>query len=216
MIALVDYGAGNLTSVRKALSALGAAFETPAEPGELARAAGIIVPGVGHFAATARLDRGWRTAILERVDRGVPLFGVCVGMQWLFEGSEEAPGAPGLGVLEGCCLRLTPDPPSPPSGSGTASRLKIPHVGWNSLAQPRPSRLLQGVAPASQVYFTHSYAAPVTADCVAVTTHTTPFAAAVEREHVFGVQFHPEKSAEAGLTIIRNFLDVVQAHHRVP
>ena len=205
MIALVDYGAGNLTSVRKALSALGAAFETPVEPAELAGAAGIIVPGVGHFAATSRLDDSWRSAILERVDRGTPLFGVCVGMQWLFEGSEEAPGTPGLGLLNGCCVRLLADKPG----------LKVPHVGWNSLTQPRSSRLLNGVAPASQVYFTHSYAAPVTADCVAITTHSAPFAAAVERERVFGVQFHPEKSADTGLTIIRNFLDVVQAHHRL-
>ena len=207
MIALVDYGAGNLTSVRKALSAVGAAYETPSDPAELAGAAGIIVPGVGHFAATARLDSTWRSAILDRLERGVPLLGVCVGMQWLFEGSDEAPGTPGLGVLNGRCVRLA---------TQARDRLKVPHVGWNSLAPPRPSRLLEGVAPAAQVYFTHSYAAPVTADCVAVTTHAVPFAAAVERDRIFGVQFHPEKSADTGLKIIRNFLDVVEANHRVP
>ena len=206
MIALVDYGAGNLTSVRKALSAVGAAYETPAEPDALAGAAGIIVPGVGHFAATARLDSRWRAAILERVERGVPLLGVCVGMQWLYEGSEEAPSVPGLGLLSGRCARLE---------WRHTDRLKVPHVGWNSLVPPRPSRLLAGVPPAAQVYFTHSYAAPVTADCVAVTTHAAPFAAAVERERIFGVQFHPEKSADTGLRIIRNFLDVVEANHRV-
>ena len=209
MIALVDYGAGNLTSVRKALSAVGMAFHTPSVPGELAGAAGIIVPGVGHFVATARLDEAWRAAILERIERGVPLLGVCVGMQWLFEGSEEAPGTPGLGVLEGRCVRL-------PRHDG----VKVPHVGWNTLAPPRPSRLLDGVPPASQVYFTHSYAAPVTDDCVAVTTHATPFAAAVERSgeggRIFGVQFHPEKSGDTGLRILRNFLDVVEANHRLP
>jgi imidazole glycerol-phosphate synthase subunit HisH len=209
VIALVDYGAGNLTSVRKALSALGVVFQTPAAPSELADAAGIIVPGVGHFAATARLDHTWRAAIQERLARGVPLLGVCVGMQWLFEGSEEAPDTPGLGLLTGCCVRLRGEP-----------RVKIPHVGWNSLVPPRPSRLLDGVAPASQVYFTHSYAAPVTGDCVAVTTHATPFAAAVERHtpqgRIFGVQFHPEKSGDTGLRIIRNFLDVVEANHRLP
>jgi glutamine amidotransferase len=207
VIALVDYGAGNLTSVRKALAALGAAFETPEAPAALERAAGIIVPGVGHFAATARLDDTWRSAIRIRVERGVPLFGVCVGMQWLFEGSDEAPDAAGLGVLGGRCARLV---------TTGHEGLKVPHVGWNSLVPPRPSRLLAGVAAASQVYFTHSYAAPVTADCVAVTTHAAPFAAAVERDGVFGVQFHPEKSGEVGLRIIRNFLDVVEAHHRLP
>jgi glutamine amidotransferase len=218
VIALVDYGAGNLTSVRKALAALGATFETPADPNELARAAGIIVPGVGHFAATASLDGAWRSAILERVERGVPLFGVCVGMQWLFEGSDEALDTPGLGLLKGRCSRLEMQeqyPPSPVRGSGAASRLKIPHVGWNSLTPPRPSRLLERVPAASQVYFTHSYAAPVTADCVAVTTHAVPFAAAVERDRIFGVQFHPEKSADTGLQIIRNFLDVVEANNRL-
>jgi len=214
VIALVDYGAGNLTSVRKALSAVGAAFHTPAAPDELARAAAIIVPGVGHFGATARLHDPWRATILERVDRGVPLLGVCVGMQWLFEGSEEAPDTRGLGLLRGRCLRLASQVPSP-----EGSRVKIPHVGWNALVPPRPSRLLNGVAAESQVYFTHSYAAPVTEDCVAVTTHATPFAAAVERSsdarHLFGVQFHPEKSGETGLRIIRNFLDVVEANHRL-
>jgi glutamine amidotransferase len=210
VIALVDYGAGNLTSVRKALSAVGMAFQTPSAPSELAGAAGIVVPGVGHFAATARLDQAWRATILERVERGVPLLGVCVGMQWLFEGSEEAPDTPGLGLLAGRCVRLV----SP------EQRVKVPHVGWNSLVPPRPSRLLEGVLPESQVYFTHSYAAPVTDDCVAVTTHATAFAAAVERDgecaRIFGVQFHPEKSGDTGLRIIRNFLDVVEANHRLP
>ena len=206
MIALVDYGAGNLTSVRKALAALGAAFETPAAPDQLATANGIIVPGVGHFAATARLDESWRSAIRARVEQGMPLLGVCVGMQWLFEGSEEAPDIPGIGLLAGRCSRLRPP---------EQARLKVPHVGWNSLEPPRPSRLLDGIRPASQVYFTHSYAAPVTGDCVAVTTHGAPFAAAVERDRVFGVQFHPEKSSDTGLRILRNFLDVVEAHHRL-
>lgn len=209
MIALVDYGAGNLTSVRKALSAVGMAFQTPSAPNELAGTAGIIVPGVGHFAATARLDETWRAAILERVGRGVPLLGVCVGMQWLFEGSEEAPDTPGLGLLKGRCVRLRGQP-----------LVKVPHVGWNTLDPPKASRLLEGVPAASQVYFTHSYAAPVTDDCVAVTTHATPFAAAVERHGqrawIFGVQFHPEKSGDTGLRIIRNFLDVVEANHRLP
>ena len=197
MIALVDYGAGNLTSVRKALAALGASFSTPGSPADLHTASGIMVPGVGHFAATAALDAGWRKAILHRVSAGVPLFGICLGMQWLFDGSDEAPALRGLGLMPGHCARLAAD---------EARRVKVPHVGWNSLECAKASRLLDGVPPAAQVYFTHSFAAPVTPECVAVTTHGAPFAAAVERDHVFGVQFHPEKSGEAGLQILRNFL----------
>ena len=206
MIALIDYGAGNLTSVRKALSALGADYQTPSAPAELDRAAGIIVPGVGHFAATAALDEPWRAAIARRVEAGVPLFGICLGMQWLFEGSDEAPELPGLGLMTGRCTRLSGD---------EAHRLKVPHVGWNRLDPPRSSRLLAGIPEGAQVYFTHSFAAPVTSDCVAVTTHAEAFSAAVERDHVFGVQFHPEKSSDSGLHIISNFLHAVQAHHRV-
>jgi imidazole glycerol-phosphate synthase subunit HisH len=208
VIALVDYGAGNLTSVRKALSAIGVRHHTPQSPAELTTAAAIIVPGVGHFGATMRLDEAWRSMLHERVDRGVPLLGICLGMQWLFEGSEEAPDMPGLGVLAGKCVRL-------PDRTQDGVHYKIPHVGWNSLEPPKPSRLLAQLEIGSQVYFTHSYAAPVTPDCAAVTTYTMPFAAAVERGCVFGVQFHPEKSSDAGLQILRNFLDVVQADHRV-
>jgi len=200
VIALVDYGAGNLTSVRKALTALGADFSTPASPADLERASALIVPGVGNFAATSALDERWRRAINLAVHTDKPLLGICVGMQWLFEGSEEAPEVPGLGVLAGRCERLR---------GNAACRLKIPHVGWNALDMLRPSRLLAGLRPGAYVYFTHSYAAPVTLDCVGATTHADTFAAAVERDRVFGVQFHPEKSGEAGLSILRNFLRVV-------
>ena len=202
MIALIDYGAGNLTSVRKALSALDARVHTPADPAELTRASGIIVPGVGHFAATRALDRNWRGAILTCVRNGTPLLGICLGMQWLFEGSEEAPDESGLGLITGRCTKLE-------------GPVKVPHVGWNSLETQKASRLLAGVDSGAQVYFTHSYAAPVTPECAAITTHAVPFAAAVERDQVFGVQFHPEKSSGAGLRILRNYLDVVETHHRL-
>jgi glutamine amidotransferase len=199
VIALVDYGAGNLTSVRKALSALGAEYTTPAAPGELNGARAVIVPGVGHFAATSALDEPWRDAIGGAVRAGTPLFGICVGMQWLFEGSDEAPGVAGLGVMKGQIARL----------EGNADRrLKVPHVGWNALDFTRPARLLRGLDSGAQVYFTHSYAAPVTPECVAATTHANTFASAVERDNVFGVQFHPEKSGDAGLQILRNFLEI--------
>jgi glutamine amidotransferase len=202
MIALVDYGAGNLTSVRKALSSLGAAFETPRSAAGCRGASALVVPGVGHFSATAALDDTWREAIAAEVASGTPLLGICVGMQWLFEGSDEAPTVRGLGLLEGRIARLAGD---------AERRLKIPHVGWNALEVQRPTRLLAGLSPGAQVYFTHSYAAPITAACAAATTHATAFASAVERENVFGVQFHPEKSGDAGLQILRNFLDIVRS-----
>ena len=193
MIALVDYGAGNLTSVRKGFAAAGGDLFTPGHPSELARAAAIVVPGVGHFAATAALDEGWRSAILRALDRGALLLGICLGQQWLFEGSDEDPAVPGLGVIHGRCRRLPPT-------------LKVPHVGWNSLDMQKPSRLLAGIASGTQAYFTHSYAAEITAETVATTTHAEPFASVVESGQLFGVQFHPEKSGESGIRMLRNFV----------
>jgi len=196
-IALIDYGAGNLTSVRKALTALGASFFVPSTPEQFAGAAGVIVPGVGNFAATAALEGTWRDEIYRAVTGGTPLLGICLGMQWLFEGSDEAPLVQGLGVLPGRITRLQGDP---------ARQLKVPHVGWNSLDFARPGRLLEGLHSGAQVYFTHSFAAPITDVTAAATTHRDTFAAAVERDTIFGVQFHPEKSSDAGLQILRNFL----------
>ena len=193
MIALIDYGAGNLTSVRKGFAAAGASLFTPRDPGELERATGIVVPGVGHFAATAALHGEWRTAIRSALDRGSKLFGICLGQQWLFDGSDEDDQVPGLGVIAGRCRRLPPT-------------LKVPHVGWNSLDIRRPSRLLAGVPSGTQAYFTHSYAADVTPEAVALTTHAAPFASVVETDTVFGVQFHPEKSGTAGVQMLRNFV----------
>ena len=161
MIALIDYGAGNLTSVRKGFSAAGAELYTPRLPVDLAGADGIVVPGVGHFSATAALDSEWRAAIRDALERGVKLFGICLGLQWLFEGSDEDEEVTGLGVIAGRCRRLPPT-------------LKVPHVGWNSLEIRGPSRLLAGVEPGTQAYFTHSYAADITPEAVAVTTHAIP------------------------------------------
>jgi glutamine amidotransferase len=200
VIALVDYGAGNLTSVRKALSAIGASVWTPSVPGELGRAHGIIVPGVGHFESTSRLGDDWRTAIKTMADDGVPLLGICVGLQWLFEGSEEAPYTKGLCSFKGTCFTFT---------NRVSGRLKVPHVGWNSLHLPRPSRLMTGVKEGTQVYFTHSYAAPVVDDTVAICEYGVPFSAAVERGNISAVQFHPEKSGEAGIRILSTWADAV-------
>ena len=208
MIALVDYGAGNLTSVRKALGAVGARFWTPTHASEIDGATGVIVPGVGHFGVTAALDDSWRAAILEAMERSVPLLGICVGMQWLFEGSTEAPDVPGLGVVHGCCRRLEP------RGAANVGRppvpLKIPHVGWNSLTFSRPTRLFAGVPDGAQVYFTHSYAAPLVSATAARTTYGAPFCAALEDGLVSGVQFHLEKSGDVGLLILRNWLAQVR------
>ena len=200
MIALIDYGAGNLTSVKKAFAVIGADLYTPETPADLERASAVVVPGVGHFGATRALEGDWTSAILARLGEGRPLFGICLGMQWLFEGSEEA-DCPGLGLLAGRCTRL---PAETPSGAS----LKIPHVGWNSLDMQRQATIIDGLAPDTQVYFTHSYAAPVTDDTVAVTEHGHPFAAVVQHGQVAGVQFHPEKSGEAGLQILRNFVEL--------
>jgi glutamine amidotransferase len=197
VIALIDYHAGNLTSVRKAFAALDAELFTPASPGEIGDAAAIVVPGVGHFGATRAIGPDWIEAILARVGEGRPLLGICLGMQWLFEGSEEAPDLPGLGLLGGQCYRLR------------AQNVKIPHVGWNSLDIQRDSSIVEDVQNGSQVYFTHSFVAPVTGDTVAVTEHGEPFAAVVQRGHVAGVQFHPEKSGDVGLQVLRNFLNLV-------
>jgi imidazole glycerol-phosphate synthase subunit HisH len=197
VIALIDYKAGNLTSVRKAFGALGAQLFTPETAGELASADAIVVPGVGHFAATKSLGAEWIDAILERVGEGRPLLGICLGMQWLYEGSEESPDLPGLGLLNGRCYRLP------------ANGIKIPHVGWNALDFTRRGSIVDNVANDAQVYFTHSYVGPVTGDTVAVTTHGEPFAAIVQRGHVAGVQFHPEKSGDVGLQVLRNFLSMV-------
>jgi len=197
-IALIDYGAGNLTSVKKALAAVGADFFVPEEPGALVGARGVVVPGVGHFGATRALDRAWVDAILDLVGEGKPLLGICLGMQWLFEGSEEAPECPGLGVLGGRCRRL-----NVPPGEG---RLKIPHVGWNSLERRLDAGIIEGVPAGAQVYFTHSYVAPVTGDTVAATEHGERFASVVQRGQIAGVQFHPEKSGEVGLRVLQNWL----------
>jgi glutamine amidotransferase len=198
-IALVDYGAGNLTSVRKAFHHLGADIFTPDAPADLERATAIVVPGVGHFSATRSLTPDWHAAIRNGRGAGKPLLGICVGMQWLYEGSVEAPDCPGLGAIKGQCRRL----------SGGADRLKVPHVGWNTLRLPKPTTLLAGIDGDASVYFTHSYAGPVTAETAAITEYGEQFSAAVEDRLVMGVQFHPEKSGDTGLAILRNFLQLV-------
>jgi glutamine amidotransferase len=195
-VTVIDYKAGNLTSVLKALRHLGAEVDvTDADLAPIASAERIVLPGVGHFAATQYLDStGMMPAIRAAIGRAVPFLGICVGMQWFYSGSTEAPAQAGLGHFPEQCARFS------------ESHEKVPHVGWNSLEVRTGSRLLAGVEAGEFVYFTHSYKAPVTADTAAITEYIEPFASAVERENVMGVQFHPEKSGETGLKILRNFL----------
>ena len=189
-IAIVDYGAGNLSSVARAFANVGATVRIARYPRDANGADALVIPGVGHFAATRTLGDQWRNTILGHVQRGRPLLGICLGMQWLFEGSEEAPDVRGLGLFQGRAFRIEGD-------------IKVPHAGWNSVETTRPSRLVSG---RSWAYFTHGYACPVGADeVVAVTTHGQTFAAVIERANVFGTQFHPEKSGADGLRQLAAF-----------
>jgi imidazole glycerol-phosphate synthase subunit HisH len=195
-VTVIDYKAGNLTSVLKALRHLGAeTIVTDSDLSLVESAERIVLPGVGHFAATERLDStGLTGAIRAAVGRGVPFLGICVGMQWLYAGSTEEPNQPGLGQFAASCTRFA------------ESTEKVPHVGWNSLDVKPGSRLLAGAEPGEFVYFTHSYKGPITSDTAATSFYIEPFAAAVERDNVMGVQFHPEKSGATGLKILTNFL----------
>jgi glutamine amidotransferase len=193
MIAVVDYRAGNLTSVKKALDHLRADAVVTRDPEVVAHADKIILPGVGHFSATAILEQtGLRAAILHRIEQGVPFLGVCVGMQWMFDSSAEAPGIRGLGLFSGACKHFP-------------ESVKSPHVGWNSLICHDGSRLLQGIPSVSFMYFAHSYSAPVVKATMARCEYGGEISAAVEQGNLFGVQFHPEKSGALGLKLLENF-----------
>jgi imidazole glycerol-phosphate synthase subunit HisH len=206
-VTVIDYKAGNLTSVVKALRYLDAEVTVTDRAEDVRAASRVVLPGVGHFAATRRLDETEITpALREAIARGVPFLGICVGMQWLLTGSREAPDQPGLGYFQGWCERF-------PEGSE-----KVPHVGWDHILTrtSSPTRLFAGVEQNEFVYYTHSYFVPPTisrsgagqVDPVAAgTSYIQPFAAAVEHENVMGVQFHPEKSSATGLRILKNFLE---------
>jgi len=202
LIAVIDYKAGNLTSVVKALTYLGAQTQVTQDAEVVREASKIVLPGVGHFQATALLQElGITEAVREAVARGAEFLGVCVGLQWLFAGSTEAPETAGLGHFAGICERF----PAVYEGA----ELKSPHVGWNSLDTVREgSRLLKGVEPGGFVYYTHSWRAPVVHDTASVTHYGGAFTGVVERGNVMGVQFHPEKSAEVGLKVLKNFVEL--------
>jgi len=195
VIAIVDYGAGNLSSVKKALEHLRAESQVTNDPAVIASAEKIVVPGVGHFSRCQSLNENLRKSVLDGIAAGKPFLGICVGMQWLFQGSTEAPDTPGAGVFPGECSRFP-------------ASVKSPHVGWNRIEIAGQSRLLHGIENGAFVYYTHSFRAPIIPDTAATTEYGGAFSAAIERGNVFGVQFHPEKSAEAGLRILENFCEL--------
>jgi glutamine amidotransferase len=197
MIAIFDYGAGNLRSVENTLAELGAAYTLVRDSTGLRAASKIVLPGVGHFGQMMRaLDRMQvREALIERIRAGVPFLGICLGLQALLEASEEAPDVRGLGLFAGNVRRF-------PMGA------RVPHMGWNELAARKEPKLLASIAPRPYVYFAHSYYVPVIPATAAVCTYEVPYTALLEDGNVFGVQFHPEKSGPLGLAIMKNFVDL--------
>ena len=197
-VAIIDYGAGNVPSVERALHRLGSPSFRAATPDCLAAAEALILPGVGHYAALIRAldERQLRTPLLQRIERGVPFLGICLGLQALYASSEEAPDLSGLALLPGRVAALP-------------FSVKLPHMGWNQLRITKPSRLLTHISPDAYFYFAHSYAAPASAKtdgCVATCTHGAEFVAILEHRNIHAVQFHPEKSGPAGAQLLKNFL----------
>ena len=201
MVAIIDYDAGNIRSVEKAVRYLGKEVTVTSEPEEILAADRVILPGVGAFGdAMKRLHAMGLVEVIRQVaDRGTPFLGICLGLQLLFEKSEESPGVPGLGLLRGEILRI-PELPG----------LKVPHIGWNSLKYPNPGRLFRGIPEDSYVYFVHSYYLKAQDEGIvtATTEYGTLVHASVESGNLFACQFHPEKSSETGLTILENFLSI--------
>lgn len=198
-IALLDYGAGNLPSVERALRSLGVETQRVRRPDELRDATAVVLPGVGHFAALACVldEFGWRAALRAALTEGLPYLGICLGLQVLFEESEEAPGQPGLGLFPGCVQALP-------------RTVKLPHMGWNQVRHREPNHLLAGLPEQAYFYFAHSYAAVEDAGfAVAHCDYGLPFLAALEHDNIYAVQFHPEKSSETGMRVLRNFVESI-------
>jgi imidazole glycerol phosphate synthase glutamine amidotransferase subunit len=199
-ITIVDYGAGNLPSVERALRALGAETERAVEPSQVAAAKVIVLPGVGHFGAFVNglRERKLTLSLRATYEAGTPMLGICLGLQAMFSSSEEAPGDSGLGFF-------------PEEVRALPTNVKSPHIGWNQLRRMQTSKLLRGIPEDAYFYFAHSYAAPASAEStVAACDHGMPFAAVIERRNLAAVQFHPEKSGETGARVLRNFLESVQ------
>jgi len=197
MTTIVNYGAGNLRSVQNTMEELGAPFETTNSASVVLKATKVILPGVGHFGQmlTALDQLELREPILVRIRAGVPFLGICIGLQCLFDESQEAPGIKGLGVFPGVVKRFVGD-------------ARIPHMGWNSLDRVKPSKLLAGLADDAYTYFAHSYYAPVNHATAVTCNYIQPFAAVIEHENIHAVQFHPEKSGPVGLKVVSNFVEI--------
>jgi glutamine amidotransferase len=197
MISILDYGAGNLRSVQNTLAEIGADHELVRDAEGLGRATKIILPGVGHFGQMMRaLDQMQvRAALVERIRADVPFLGICLGLQGLFESSEEAPEQHGLGLFPGHIRRFS-------------AEARVPHMGWNEIAPRNGARLLRNLPAHPYLYFAHSYYAPVVEATAATCDYTTEYTAVLESGNVFGVQFHPEKSGPIGLGVVRNFVEL--------
>jgi len=196
VISILDYGAGNLRSVQNTLDEIGAEYELARDAAGLRHAAKIILPGVGHFGQMMRaLDRMQvREALLERIRAGAPFLGICLGLQALFESSEEAPEERGLGLFPGEIRRFP-------------ATARVPHMGWNEITPRNGAKLLAGIASHPYLYFAHSYYAPLTNATAATCHYAVDYTAVLESKNIFGVQFHPEKSGPLGLKIVKNFAD---------
>lgn len=197
-MALIDYGAGNVTSVERALGRLGVESQRCETAESLSQATALLLPGVGHYGALVRAidERGLRAPLLDAISRGVPFLGICLGLQALYESSEEAPELRGLGILPDCVSALP-------------ANVKLPHMGWNQLRHKSFSRLLDGIEEQAYFYFAHSFAASLqNGETVATCMHGKEFAAVVEQKNIFAVQFHPEKSGAAGERLLQNFLRI--------
>jgi len=197
MTTIVDYGAGNLRSVGNTLDHLGAAYTVTSKPEDVMQAEKIILPGVGHFGQMMHAidELGLREALIARIRGGVPFLGICIGLQCLFEASEESRGGKGLGIFPGTVRRFR-------------GEARIPHMGWNSLERVKASRLLKNLTDGTFTYFAHSYYAPLIRETAATCTYMHPYTAVLEEENVHAVQFHPEKSGPTGLQVMRNFLEL--------
>jgi imidazole glycerol phosphate synthase glutamine amidotransferase subunit len=197
VIAIFDYGAGNLRSVENTLAEIGAAYTLVRDEAGLRAASKIVLPGVGHFGQIMRAldEMRVRGAFIERIAAGVPFLGICLGLQALFQASDEAPGVAGLGLIDGTVRRFP-------------ETARVPQMGWNQLEACRPARLLAGIEARPYVYFAHSYYAPVSDATAATCTYTLAYTALLEKDNVFGVQFHPEKSGPVGLQIMKNFVEL--------
>jgi imidazole glycerol-phosphate synthase subunit HisH len=196
MIAIFDYGAGNLRSVQNTLDEIGAGYELVRDAAGLERAPKIILPGVGHFGQMLRAldEMDVRRTLVSRIRAGVPFLGICLGLQGLFERSEEAPDEAGLGIFPGTVKRFD-------------NSARVPHMGWNQLDPARSSKLLAGLPERPHVYFAHSYYVPVMDRTAATCTYSATYTAVLECGNIFGVQCHPEKSGTLGLAMVRNFVE---------